>query len=252
MGEFYYLRSMKAATQISSSFRSLFHLFLPRCCSVCGKTLVGGESLLCTACRWNMPLTNSWEDPENPVWQKMHAMVGAERAASLFYYQKRSGYDQLIYRFKYKGHGSLSYALGRWFGEELKRSGMFDEVDLIIPVPLHPFRLVKRGYNQSELLARGIAAVLKVPVNSRLLIRKVHNRSQTHHSQTDRWENVSGIFGLRSPHKLTGKHILLVDDVLTTGATLESCADTIRATIPDCRLSVATLAVSSKDMFGKI
>jgi ComF family protein len=242
---------MKAGAQIISSFRSMLHLFLPRCCAVCGKGLVEGESLLCTACRWNMPLTGSWSDPDNPIREKMHALIGAEQAASLFYYQKRSGYDQLIYRFKYQGRGSLSYALGRWLGEELKRSGLYSDIDVIVPVPLHPLRLIKRGYNQSELFARGIAAVLKVPVRSRLLIRKVHNRSQTHRAQTDRWENVAGIFALRSPRRLEGRHILLVDDVLTTGATLESCAEAIRARLTDCRLSVATLAVSSKDVFGK-
>lgn len=242
---------MKPGVHIVSSFRSMLHLFLPRCCAVCGRGLVDGEFLLCTACRWNMPLTNSWSDPGNPIREKMHALIGAEQAAALFYYQKRSGYDALIYRFKYRGHGSLSYTLGRWLGEELKRSGHYDDIDVIVPVPLHPLRLFKRGYNQSELLARGIATVLKVPVRSRLLIRKVHNRSQTYHAQTDRWENVAGIFALRSPHRLEGRHILLVDDVLTTGATLESCAGAIRARVTDCRLSVATLAVSSKDVFGK-
>lgn len=240
---------MNLGSSLLSPLRALLHLFVPRCCAVCGGTLVEGEHLLCTACRWGMPLTGSAGDPENPVRQKMHALIGAEQAASLFYYQKRSGYDAMIYRFKYHGQAALSYALGRWLGSELKRSGLYDDVEAIVPVPLHPLRLIRRGYNQSELLARGIGSVLGVPVRAGALVRKVHNRSQTHRPGTDRWENVEGIFAVRAPRRLAGRHLLLVDDVLTTGATLSACAEAIRACAAGCRLSVATLAVSPKDIF---
>lgn len=235
---------------LQSSIRSLGHLFVPRGCVVCRRILVEGEYLVCTACRWNMPLTNTCGDAHNPIREKLHAMFMAEQACSLFYYQKGSGYDNLIHRFKYQGKSALSFALGKWLGEELKRSGLYGEIDIILPVPLHPLRLVKRGYNQSEALARGIGSVLKKKVDAGQLVRKVHNPSQTHRDSTDRWENVAGIFGVRRPERLAGKHILLVDDVLTTGATLESCADTLRQAVPGCRISAVTLAVSSKDIFG--
>ncbi len=231
--------------------RSLAHLFVPRSCAVCGRVLIEGESLVCTACRWDMPLTNTCSDPENPIRQRLNALFLAEQACALFFYKKGSGYDQLIHRFKYQGKSALSEAMGRWFGEELRRSGLYDDVELILPVPLHPFRRIRRGYNQSEAIARGIARVLKKRVATAHLVRRVHNTSQTHHDSTDRWENVAGIFGVRNPEPLAGKHLLLVDDVLTTGATLESCADALRKAVPDCRLSAVTLAVSSKD-FGVV
>lgn len=243
---------MKLHLGIRSSLRSLGHLFIPHACAVCGRVLVEGEYLVCTACRWNMPLTNTWKDPHNPIREKLHGMFMAEQASALFYYQKQSGYDNLVHRFKYSGKASLGYALGKWFGEELRRSGLYDDVDVIVPVPLHPFRKISRGYNQSEHVARGIGRVLGKPLQTSNLVRKVHNRSQTHHDSTDRWKNVAGIFGLRKPGALEGRHILLVDDVLTTGATLDSCAETLRNSMENCRISVATLAVSSKDIFGKV
>ena len=169
----------------------------------------------------------------------------------MFFYRKGSGYEQLIHRFKYQGKAALSTALGHWFGEELRRSGLYGDIDLILPVPLHPLRRIKRGYNQSEALARGIGAVLHKKVSAGHLVRRVHNPSQTHRDSTDRWENVAGIFGIRRPERLHGKHLLLVDDVLTTGATLESCADTIRKAVPECRLSAVTLSVSPRD-FGSV
>lgn len=243
---------MKFDWGIRSSLRSLGHLFLPRACVVCGRVLVDGEHLVCTACRWHMPLTNTWNDPENPIREKLYGMFMAEQACALFYYQKKSGYDNLVHKFKYSGKAALASALGQWLGKEMHNSGLYDDVELILPVPLHLYRKFSRGYNQSEFLARGIGRSLKKPVCTSNLIRKVYNTSQTRHSSTDRWENVAGIFALRHPEELTGRHILLVDDVLTTGATLDSCAQTIREQAGECRLSVATLAVSSKDILGKV
>jgi ComF family protein len=235
-----------------SFLQSLSHLFIPRECAVCGRVLVEGEYLFCTACRWNMPLTNTWNASDNPIREKLHTLFMAEQASALFYYQKRSGYDNLVHRFKYSGKASLAYALGRWFGRELRQSGLYGDVDLIVPVPLHPLRRMKRGYNQSECVARGIGKSLGKPVTTSNLIRKVHNRSQTRHDSADRWENVAGIFAVRDPEAFRGKHILLVDDVLTTGATLDSCAETIRTTAGACRISVTALAASPKDIPGTV
>jgi ComF family protein len=214
--------------------------------------LVEGEYLLCTSCRWNMPLTGSWESRDNPIREKLHELFLAEQACALFHYQKKSGYDLLIHRFKYSGKAALSYALGRWLGEEMKRAGLYADVDLIVPVPLHPLRKLKRGYNQSEQVARGIGRALGKPVSTANLVRNVHNRSQTKHDGADRWGNVAGIFGVRRPEAFSEQHLLLVDDVLTTGATLDSCAGVIREAAGECRISVAALAVSSKDILGKV
>lgn len=238
---------MTIRSEARSLLHSLAHLFVPRGCIVCSRILLEGEHLVCTECRWEMPMTHTWNERHNPIREKLHSLFMAEQGCALFYYQKKSGYDDLIHRFKYGGKASLSLALGRWFGEELKHSGWYEEIDIILPVPLHPFRKIKRGYNQSEYIARGIGKSLDKKVRTNNLIRKRHNRSQTHHRSTERWDNVAGIFGVRKPGNLSGKHILLVDDVLTTGATLESCAEALRTEVQDIRISAVTLAASPKD-----
>lgn len=230
---------------------SFVHLFIPRYCSVCGEPLLDGEELMCTSCRWNMPLTYFWKDHDNPVWGRLSALFELRQASSFFFYTKGSGYDRLIHSFKYNGKYRISYELGYWFGQELKASGLYDDIDVVVPIPLHPIRFMKRGYNQSAHFARGLAHCLGVKVSTSNVIRSRHNRSQTRHSHNERWENVSGIFDVRNPSALEGKHLLIVDDVLTTGATIESCATAILSNVNDCRLSVATIATSSKDLFGK-
>lgn len=238
---------MRLRLEFRSYIRSLGHLLVPRVCVVCGRVLLEGEYLACTECRWNMPLTNTWNDPDNLIREKLNNLFMAEQGCAFFFYHKKSGYDELIHRFKYNGKTSLAYELGRWFGEELKRSGFYDDIDIILPVPLHPLRKLKRGYNQSEYIARGIGRSLGKRVRTGNLIRTVHNRSQTHHMAVDRWDNVSGIFGVRNPKELQGKHVLLVDDVLTTGATLESCAEVLRDRVEGVRISAVTLSVSPRD-----
>ncbi|MCD8186082.1 MAG: ComF family protein [Rikenellaceae bacterium] len=238
---------MRVRKNIRTHLLSLFHLFIPQLCVVCGWLLVEGEQFICTACRWHMPLTYTWTKPENPIRGKMYALFMAEQACALFFYEKHTGYADLVHRFKYNGKPALAHALGTWLGQEMKLSGYYDDIDLILPVPLHPLRRLKRGYNQSEHLSRGIARALGKPVSTGNLVRTVHNRSQTLHDSTDRWENVSGIFVLRDPKKVENKHILLVDDVLTTGATLDSCAEAIRAKTNLCRISVAVLTASARD-----
>lgn len=229
---------------------SLAHLFFPKTCAVCGEILVEGEHFICTACRWNMPLTNFWVEEDNPVKRKLESVAEIYRASSMFYYQKGSGYENLVYKFKYNGRPAIAYELGRWFGRELVESGLYGDVDIIIPVPLHVVRKMKRGYNQSEYIARGISKELGAKVSNGNLVRRKYNRSQVGHSKWDRWSNVSGIFTVRKPERFEGKHILLIDDVLTTGATIQSCITAIRNRTEECRISVITLATTAQDVFG--
>ena len=230
----------------------IFHLFFPERCPACGKALPEGVSFLCPACQWEMPLTGYCTEHDNPVARKFWGLVPIEEASSLFFFSSHSPYRNLIHNFKYRGQWRVCEKMGIWFGKELRESGLYDTVDLIVPVPLHPRRLLLRGYNQSEYIARGIAASLGKHLEPHCLIRKRYNRSQTKtHSRKDRWENVSGIFSVRHPERLEGKHILLVDDVLTTGSTLTACAETLLKHLSSCRISIATLAVSLYELSRK-
>lgn len=216
-------------------------LLLPRICPVCGRILLRGERYLCLQCISEMPLTYFWTWPGNPAGERFSGRVDFVHAASLFYYRDESPYKNLIHYFKYKGRGKLGAYLGELLGEKLLQSGVYDDVDIVIPVPLHPFKKWKRGYNQAEIIARKVAEVLRKPVEVSLLIRKRYTRTQTKKDAQQREINVSGAFRLRSGYMLKGRHILLVDDVLTTGATLGACALEILS-VEGCRVSFATLA----------
>lgn len=216
-------------------------LLLPRICPVCGRILLRGERYLCLQCISEMPLTYFWTWPGNPAGERFSGRVDFVHAASLFYYRDESPYKNLIHYFKYKGRGKLGAYLGELLGEKLLQSGVYDDVDIVIPVPLHPFKRWKRGYNQAEIIARNVAEVLRKPVEVSLLIRKRYTRTQTKKDAQQREINVSGAFRLRSGYMLKGRHILLVDDVLTTGATLGACALEILS-VEGCRVSFATLA----------
>ena len=150
----------------------------------------------------------------------------------------------MIHRFKYSGEWQIAYNMGRWYGAELKASGLYDDIDVVIPVPLHPFKLLKRGYNQSTYLAEGMAKAMGATIDTRAARRIRNNPSQARRGARDRWENVDELFRIVRPERLHGKHILVVDDVLTSGATLTTFLKEIISTVPDCRISVATLAVS--------
>jgi ComF family protein len=150
----------------------------------------------------------------------------------------------MVHRFKYGGEWRAAYDMGRWYGAELRESGLYADVDVVVPVPLHLGRRLWRGYNQSEYIARGIARELGVEVDARSVRRHRYNSSQTSQRADERWDNVEGIFRVKRPERLHGKHILLVDDVFTTGATIMSLGSTILSAVENVRLSVAVLATS--------
>lgn len=233
-------------------WNEIFRLFFPEHCAACGGELPEGMGLLCPRCRIDMPLTYYWKEHDNPVARKFWGLVPVMEASSFFFFVHGSRYRDLVHGFKYRGQWRSCSLLGRSFGERLRESGLYADVELVVPVPLHFRRLFTRGYNQAEYLAEGIASALGVPVERKALARGRYNKSQTRTgSREDRWNNVSGIFTVRNPERLAGRHLLLVDDVLTTGATLVSCVETLQKAVPTCRVSLVTLAVSARELFGR-
>lgn len=224
-------------------FCSLLRLVFPRCCVVCGTPLIEGEDAICTRCSIDMPRTNYYRKKDNPVERLFWGKFPLERATSYFFYRKGSEFRSILHQLKYGGKKELGAVMGRFMAGELLQTDFFRGVDVIIPVPLHPRKKKARGYNQSEWIARGVSKVTGIPLDACSMVREKHTETQTHKSVYERWENVEGIFKLRSPERFEGKHVLIVDDVLTTGSTTTACADAFNG-VKGIRISVLTLAVA--------
>lgn len=224
-------------------FLSFFQLIFPCQCAVCGKSLQEGEKVLCLKCNMDMPRTNyhCWKD--NPVERMFWGKVPLERATSYFFYRKGGDFRRILHQLKYGGRKDYGEIMGRFMAAELMQTAFFRDVDVIVPVPLHPRKQQKRGYNQSECIARGISAVTGIGMDTTATVRTKHTETQTRKFIYERWANVEGIFLLHHPEEFTGKHILIIDDVLTTGATITACADAFHG-VEGIRISILTLAVA--------
>jgi ComF family protein len=181
-------------------------------------------------------------DENNPVAKLFWGRTKVEFATAFFHFNKGSKYQGMMHKFKYHNCKEIGFVLGKYFGTSIKDSN-FNKIDIIIPVPLHKSKLKKRGYNQSEWIAKGMSESLSKPIDSNTLIRKIATETQTRKSRFERWKNVDNIFGIQNADHIKGKHILLVDDVVTTGSTLEACANAILE-IENTKVSIATLAVA--------
>ena len=229
---------------LSELFGDAASLLFPRRCAVCGEPLARGERTVCTLCRATAPLTGYWREADNPVFRKCWGLVPVERASGFLFFVRGSGWRRLIHAFKYRGAWRTARAMGEWYGRCLKESGLYDDVEVVVPLPLHPVKRCRRGYNQSEYIAEGIAAQLGVEVDRRSVRRKRNTESQALKARRDRARNVEDAFAVVRPGRLAGRHVLLVDDVFTTGSTMLSCAGEILRSAPGCRISIAALAVS--------
>ena len=227
-----------------SIWTDLWKLFFPQCCLICGKTLLEGEEYLCFQCLSNIPRTHLYLRKDNEMEKELWGKFPIERASAYLYYSKGGDVKKLLTDLKYRGNADLGSCLGRCMTREMLSSGFFQGVDGIIPVPLHPRKQKIRGYNQSIMLANGISSVTNIPVWNDLLVRTQYTQTQTRKGSYERWLNVKDMFECTSPERLRDKHVLLVDDVFTTGATLVACADAFRQ-IPGLRFSVLTLAIAS-------
>lgn len=218
-----------------------FSLVYPRICACCGNSLWGGEEVICRFCEYHLPKTNDFSDWDNPVSRLFWGRASIRGAAAYLLFNKGNKVQRLVHELKYKGRKDVGIFLGSRFGIFLKNSDLFHDADCIIPVPLHKKKYMKRGYNQSEQFAIGISAAMKIPVNTRCLVRSRASETQTRKSRFARWSNVENIFALKNYEQFSGAHLLLVDDVITTGATLESCIQTLYK-IPGVTISVAAIA----------
>jgi len=220
-------------------------LVFPRTCESCGNTLHRHEQCICNFCNHHLPRTDFHEHPDNPVAQLFWGRTMLRYATSMFYFHKGSNVQHLVHQLKYKGKQEVGVHLGKLYGIDLRQSPLFSTVDVVVPVPLHPNRQRKRGYNQSEAFAQGLAHGMGIRMDTRTLLRKTATSTQTRKSRFLRWENVKEVFVLEQPEKLANLHILLVDDVVTTGATLESCVQNLLQ-CPGATVSIATIACALK------
>jgi ComF family protein len=216
-------------------------LLFPRLCYGCGNHLIRNETLICTECFIVIPRTNYHLVKDNPVAQLFWGRCLIEKAAAFSYYNRGSRIRNLIHNLKYKGINELGIELGRMYALTLHESGFTKGIDLIVPVPLHPVKRKRRGFNQSDLISLGISEVINVPVDNISLTRTAVTGTQTKRSKYDRWTNVEGVFTIINPENVRDKHILLVDDVITTGSTIESCAGELLK-IEGVKVSVVALA----------
>ncbi|MDR1201460.1 MAG: ComF family protein [Tannerellaceae bacterium] len=232
---------MKKRMQVTKRILINFiHLFFPRLCILCKTPLIQEEKQICLSCLCDLPLTNFHADENNPVFQLFIGKVDIVNATAWLHYEKGAKVQRLIHSFKYYSNRDLAYQLGRQMGLSLQ-SYINQEIDLLIPVPLHRKRQRKRGYNQSEWICRGLASVVHIPVCTSGLQRKTTSSTQTNKSLYARWTNVQHLFALGDKHDLENKHILLVDDVITSGSTLCMCAETLLV-VPGIKISILALA----------
>ena len=223
---------------------SILNLFFPRLCAACGEPLLKNEETICLKCRLLLPKTGFELHPDNPLAQAFYGRVKLHAVTACYFFSKKGKVQHLIHELKYKGNTDAGLFLGEQLGESIKDAPQFQGIDYLIPVPLHPKREKRRGYNQSLLIAQGVNKVTGIAIGDKYLIRAAYNETQTHKSAEARYENVQHIFEVRFAEELKGKHVLLIDDVLTTGATLEACAHQLE-TIPGISISVATAAYAS-------
>lgn len=233
-------------------FQALVDLIIPRICHICGDTLTESEEFVCESCAARLPLTGYekyWADRSgpntdlNPMERRFAGQLPMVHASAPFFYTRDSSLASLIHDFKYRGFSRLATALGRKGASALKESGLFEGVELLLPVPLHWTKRMRRGYNQTEMIAIGISEATGIPVGRHLRAGKPH-KTQTALTSEQRIANTKGIFTVRHPETLQGLHVMLVDDICTTGATLLSAGETLVATVgSDLRLSLFSLGV---------
>lgn len=253
MSQLYTLLSMKISdhnliTSTKSLFRDFLRILFPKCCPICHKALVDGEEFLCLECLWKIPRTDYQFKPENELIRKIvDIKAPIEKAAAFFFYKNNNPYSRLIRDAKYNDRPQINRLLARRYATELQSSGFFDDIDIIIPIPIHWLKKLRRGYNQTEYISHGLSDVTGITVAYNLRAAKRH-KTQTHKTGKERQTTLQNIFVVDNPDELAGKHVLLVDDVITTGSTIVTCARVLHEAVADLKLSVLSLATTRLEM----
>jgi ComF family protein len=235
--------SFMASSKVRQLAEDFVSLIFPRVCAACAGELMRNEDAICLACLLEMPRTFDERDPvENPLAKVFWGRIPLKAAVSGWIFTQEGKVQELVHNLKYNGRKDAGIAAGRIFGNDLKNLTPFNKIDFVVPVPLHKEKEFKRGYNQAEMFGKGLSDQMNIPLAHDLLKRLKATDTQTKKSRSGRWDNVETVFGLNQKYSLVGKHILLVDDVITTGATIEACAQIL--VNAEAIVSVASLAAA--------
>lgn len=224
-------------------FQSLLNLFFPKSCAGCNSFLLKNEYVICTECRHEIPLTNHHKIKNNEAYSKFYGRIPIEFASAFVYFHKKGIVQEMIHKLKYKGHEEIGTAIGFWYAEDLKNYLEINDVDFIIPVPLHPKRLKERGYNQVTTFGESLSESLNIKYNDTILMRTIYSKTQTTKSILGRSSVIESIFDVKFNNRHYNKHFLLIDDVITTGSTLEACSRAILK-IPGAKISIVCMAMT--------
>lgn len=232
----------KATPKIIRVLNNFLSLIYPNCCASCNNDLVKTENSICMFCETDLPKVNFHDIEENPVEKTLYGRFDYRAATAFLYFSKKGLVHKLLHELKYRNNTTLGVRMGELFGVNLQKSTRFKEFDVLIPVPLHPKKEKERGYNQALKLAEGMNIAFGTKISNNNLFRNIANPTQTKKNRWQRWENVATIFGVKDPKELENKKVLLIDDVITTGSTIEACAIAL-SQIRGLELSIACLAL---------
>ena len=221
--------------------KNLLNLFFPKVCYACRNLLVDQETYICTDCRHNLPVTNYHFNNDDTVKKVLYGRVKLENATALLQFQKKGMVQHLLHGLKYKGYENIGVFLGKWLGEELKTIEAYGNIDAVVPVPLHKRKQRKRGYNQVDKFGLEIAKALDVEYIDTVLIKTTSTKTQVFKERIARWNNNNEVFSITNHNTIANKHILLVDDIITTGATIETCANQLLKS-KNIKISIAVMA----------
>jgi len=227
--------------KLISYLKDFSHLLYPHNCEGCGTDVLNDNAILCTKCLFELPETGFCNTVNNPVEKIFFGRSNIANATAAYYFTKDSLLQHLMIELKYRNNKDVGSFLGKQLGYQLQESQRFNDVDVVVPLPLNPRKEKKRGYNQAMIICEGIASVWQKPVLKNVVIRTQFTETQTQQDRIHRWQNMQNVFAINDTNSLEGKHVLLVDDVITTGATLEACGAAILQ-IPGTKLSIATVA----------
>jgi ComF family protein len=221
--------------------KDLFAVFYPEVCLCCHEPLTTYENVVCIHCRHDLPFTNFSSEANNLAEQTFYGRIPIEQATALFYFHKKGNVQELIHALKYKNQQQVGSLLGNWLGDELVKSNRFSTIDVIVPVPLHQKKLKSRGYNQVTTFGKSLSEKLAIPYTENVLVKVSATNTQTKKLRLDRWKNAHDLFVVKDNQVFENKHILLIDDIITTGATLEACCEAFKKT-KNLKISIACMA----------